>query len=114
MIVTFEEAKMAQSHWKNNLLHLFLKHCQKVKSSGNRRNGSQITFQNYPTRALTQELTLQNLKGRSSGLKRSFAKITNQLISQPTTEPVELSRMKNKKLGVEFVTSLATQKKIVS
>merc|ERR1712115_237274 len=26
MIVTFEEAKMAQSHWENNLLHLFLKH----------------------------------------------------------------------------------------
>merc|ERR1712081_101857 len=114
MIVTFEEAKMAQSHWKNNLLHLFLKHCRKVKFSGNRKNGYQITFQNYPTRVLTQELILQNLKGRSSGLKRSFAKTTNQLISQTTTETVELSRMKNKKLGVEFVTSLATQKKIVN
>merc|ERR1712081_123108 len=114
MIVTFEEAKMAQSHWKNNLLHLFLKHCRKVKSFGNRKNGYQITFQNYPTKGLTQELTLQNLKGRSSGLKRSFAKTTNQLISQTTTETVELSRMKNKKLGVTFVTSMATQKKIIN
>merc|ERR1711954_225651 len=35
-------------------------------------------------------------------------------ISQPTTETVELSRMKNKKLGVEYVTSMVTQKKIVS
>ena len=26
MVVTFNEAKMAQSHWENNLLHLFLKH----------------------------------------------------------------------------------------
>ena len=57
---------------------------------------------------------MQNLKGRSSKLKRSFAKTTNQLISQTTTETVELNRMKNKKLGVAFVTSLATQKKIVN
>ena len=85
-----------------------------MKSSENRKSGSQITFQNYRTGVLTQELTWQNLKGRSSGLKRSFAKITNQPISQPTTETVELSRMKNKKLGVEYVTSMVTQKKIVS
>merc|ERR1711954_354449 len=26
MVVTFNEAKMAQNHWENNLLHLFLKH----------------------------------------------------------------------------------------
>merc|ERR1711954_535282 len=26
MVVTFNEAKMAQIHWENNLLHLFLKH----------------------------------------------------------------------------------------
>merc|ERR1711954_57589 len=26
MVVTFNEANMAQSHWENNLLHLFLKH----------------------------------------------------------------------------------------
>merc|ERR1711954_160132 len=26
MVVNFTEAKMAQSHWENNLLHLFLKH----------------------------------------------------------------------------------------
>merc|ERR1711954_390859 len=44
----------------------------------------------------------------------SFAKITNQLISQTTAETVELNRMKNKKLDVAFVTSLATQKKIVN
>ena len=88
--------------------------CLIVKSSENRKSGSRITFQNYRTGVLTQELTWQNLKGRSSGLKRSFAKTTNQLISQTTTETVELSRMKNKKLGVEFVISMATQKKIVS
>merc|ERR1712081_46888 len=63
---------------------------------------------------LTQELTWQNLKGKSSGLRQSFAKITNQPLSQPTTETVELSRMKNKKLGVEYVISMVTQKKIVS
>merc|ERR1711954_359739 len=56
----------------------------------------------------------QNLKGRSSGLRRSIAKITNQPLSQPTTETVELSRMKNKKLGVEYAISMVTQKKIVS
>merc|ERR1711954_269136 len=56
----------------------------------------------------------QNLKGRSSRLRWSFAKITNQPLSQPTTETVELSRMKNKKLGVEYVISMVTQKKIVS
>merc|ERR1711954_340831 len=56
----------------------------------------------------------QNLKGRFNGLRRSFAKITNQPLSQPTTETVGLSRMKNKKLGVEYVTSLDTQKKTVS
>merc|ERR1712112_387777 len=66
------------------------------------------------TKVLLQELTLQNLKGRSSVLKRNFAKITNQLISQTTAETVELNRMKNKKLDVAFVTSLATQKKIVN
>ena len=57
---------------------------------------------------------MQNLKGRSSVLKRNFAKITNQLISQTTAETVELNRMKNKKLDVASVTSLATQKKIVN
>merc|ERR1711954_302865 len=88
--------------------------CLIVKSSENRKSGSRITFQNYRTGVLTQELTWKNLKGRSSGLKRSFAKITNQPISQPTTETVGVSRMKNKKLGVEYVISTVTQKKIVS
>ena len=88
--------------------------CLIVKSSENRKSGSRITFQNYQTGVLTQELTWQNLKGRSSGLRRSFAKITNQPLSQPTTETVGLSRMKNKKLGVEYVTSMDTQKKTVS
>ena len=88
--------------------------CRIVKSLENRKSGSLIIFQNYRTGVPTQELTLQNLKGRSSGLKRSFAKTTNQLISQTTAETVELNRMKNKKLGVAFVTSLATQKKIVN
>merc|ERR1711954_275926 len=88
--------------------------CLIVKSSENRKSGSRITFQNYRRGVLTQELTWQNLKGRSRGLRRSFAKITNQPLSQPTTETVELSRMKNKKLGVEYVTSMVTQKKIVS
>ena len=85
-----------------------------MKPSENKKNGYQITFQSYLTKVLIQELTLQNLKGRSSVLKRNFDKITNQLISQTTAETVELNRMKNKKLGVAFVTSLATQKKIVN
>ena len=85
-----------------------------MKFSENKKNGYQITFQSYLTKVLIQELTLQNLKGRSSVLKRNFAKITNQLISQTTAETVELNRMKNKKLDVASVTSLATQKKIVN
>merc|ERR1711954_43715 len=84
------------------------------KSSENRKSGSRIIFQNYRTGVPTQELTWQNLKGRFSGLRRSFAKITNQPLSQRTTETVGLSRMKNKKLGVEYVTSMDTKKKTVS
>merc|ERR1711873_128159 len=44
----------------------------------------------------------------------SFAKITNQPHSQPTTETVGLSRMRNKKLDVEYVTNMDRQKKTVS
>merc|ERR1712082_149511 len=39
MVVTFNEAKMAQSHWENNLLHLFLSTYLTMRSLENRGSG---------------------------------------------------------------------------
>merc|ERR1711954_601471 len=105
---------MAQSHWENNLLHLFLKHLPDSEVFRKQKEWVSNYLSELLNRGANTRADLTNLKDTFKGSRRSFAKIINQPHSQLTTETEELNRMRNKKLDVEYVTSMDTQKKIVS
>merc|ERR1711954_113667 len=93
MVVTINEAKMAQSHWENSLLHLFLKHLPDNEVFRKQREW----VSNYPS-----ELSNKGTNSRADLIKseRQIQRIEAELRqnNKPTSQSAQnRNRRENKK-----------------